>query len=52
MKYCIKLHSKWWYPMGTIYWNNKKKLIEQAQEHMEWLKKTVIQKDYLIINKL
>jgi hypothetical protein len=33
--------------MGTIYWNNKKKLIEEAQEQMNRLKKSVLEKYYL-----
>jgi hypothetical protein len=37
--------------MGTIYWNNKKKLIKEAQEQMERLKKTDISKYYLHFNK-
>lgn len=51
MKYCIALHTRWGHPMGTIYWNNKKKLIEEAQWHMEWLTKACIRKHYLQLNK-
>ena len=47
MKYYINLHTRRWQPMGTIYWNNKKKLIEQAQEQMERLKKSDLKKYYL-----
>jgi hypothetical protein len=37
--------------MGTIYWNNKKKLIKEAQEQMERLKKSDIARYYLHLNK-
>ena len=50
MKYCIPLHSRRWYSMGKIEWNNKKKLIEDAQWHMDWLSKKAIEK-YLILNQ-
>jgi hypothetical protein len=51
MKYYINLHTSRGHPMGTIYWNNKKKLIKEAQEQMERLKKTDISKYYLHFNK-
>lgn len=52
MKYYINLHTRRGNPMGTIYWNNKKKLIEQAQEQMERLKKSDLKRHYLHINQL
>lgn len=51
MKYYINLHTSRGHPMGTIYWNNKKKLIKEAQEQMERLKKTDIWRHYLHLNK-
>lgn len=51
MKYYINLHTRQWYPMWTIYWNNKKKLIEEAQEQMERLKKSDLKRHYLHINQ-
>jgi len=51
MKYYINLHTKSGYPMGTIYWNNKRKLIKEAQEKMERLKKSDIARYYLHFNK-
>ena len=51
MKYYINLHTRRWHPMGTIYWNNKEKLIEEAQEQMERLKKSDLKRHYLHINQ-
>ena len=51
MKYYINLHTSRGHPMGTIYWNNKKKLIEEAQEQMPQLKKSILKRDYLHLNK-
>ena len=51
MKYYIQLHTRRGHPMGTIYWNNKKKLIEEAQEQMERLTKKCIEKNYLHLNQ-
>ena len=50
MKYYINLHTQRWASMWTIYWNNKKKLIEEAQEQMPRLKKSILKRDYLHIN--
>lgn len=52
MKYYINLHTRRGCPMGTIYWNNKKKLIEQAQGQMERLKKSDLKNHYLHLNQL
>ena len=51
MKYYINLHTRRGNPMGTIYWDNKKRLIEEAQEQMERLKKSVLKRHYLHINQ-
>ena len=51
MKYYINLHTRRGYPMGTIYGNNKKKLIEEAQEQMERLTKACLIRYYLHINQ-
>lgn len=51
MKYYINLHTRRGSPMGTIYWNNKKKLIEEAQGQMERLKKSDLKRYYLKFNK-
>ena len=50
MKYYIQLHTRWGNPMGIIYGNNKKKIIEEAQEQMERLKKSVLKRHYLHLN--
>ena len=50
MKYYINLHTQRWSPMWTIYWNNKEKLIEEAQEQMPRLKKSILERDYLHTN--
>lgn len=50
MKYYINLHTQRWASMWTIYWNNKKKLIEEAQERMPRLKKSILKRDYLHTN--
>lgn len=47
MKYYCNLHSRWGYPMWKIEGNNKKKLIEEAQWHMERLSKKAIEMHYL-----
>ena len=52
MKYYINLHTRRGHPMGTIYWNNKKSLIQEAQEQMERLKKSDLKRYYLHINQL
>lgn len=50
MKYYIQLHTRRGNPMGIIYWNNKKKIIEEAQEQMERLKKSDLKRHYLHLN--
>lgn len=50
MKYYIQLHTRRGNPMGIIYWNNKKELIEEAKEQMERLTKSCLKKYYLHIN--
>ena len=47
MKYYCYLHSRWGKSMGKLESNNKKKLIEQAQYHMERLSKRTIEKNYI-----
>ena len=47
MKYYCNLHTRWGHPMWMIEWKNKKKLIDEAQWHMEWLSKRAIEKYYI-----